>query len=111
MQPGLLQDLTMQLILMPIPKMLMPMRMMERRCPDRCRQLSFPGGIGGREEGRDPSPLSPASGVRELGDHLKDNHLLLLGHGEEDEGKLDDVGDDLGLHALKLHEFRLIRGA
>ena len=31
----------------------------------------------------------------------KDNYLLLLGHGEEDEGKLDDVGDDLGLHALK----------
>ena len=25
------------------------------------------------------------------------NYLLLLGHGEEDEGKLDNVGDDLGL--------------
>ena len=69
--------------------------------------MSFPGEIGGREEDRDPSPLSPASGVRDLG-HC--NYLLLLGHGEEDEGKLDDVGNDLGLHVLKLCEFRLIRG-
>ena len=37
-------------------------------------------------------------------------YLLLLGHGEEDEGKLDDVGDDLGLHALKLQRICFIRG-
>ena len=46
-------------------------------------------------------------GVGELYVH----YLLLLGHGEEDEGKLDDVGNDLGLqvHARKLCKFSLMR--
>ena len=31
--------------------------------------------------------------------HFDVHYLFLLGHGEEDEGKLDNVGNDLGLQS------------
>ena len=70
--------------------------------------MSFPAEIGGKVEGRDLSPLSPGVFREEYKCYSCVKYLLLFSHGEEDEGKLDDVGDDLGLHADKLRENILI---